>query len=129
MIETVATILTAVGTITASTFGLLKYYFRKQSKLDIARKELYQKQIDDLSSEIADLRSEVRHDLDEVLFQLQQMTQAYRDDKVAAEKVFIALGQFVLETKEKFKKYDSQLGKVEVKPDPAPNYGKIKVTE
>jgi len=117
----------------ATVFGgirwLLAVYFRQQKALDTARKTAFESQVELLKRELDDMRGEFRHDIEELIFQVESLTKAYHDSKISAEKVFIALGEFVMEVKEKFKKYDANLGKVEVKeaPTPASPFGSVKV--
>ena len=127
----IATILTAVASITTATYGLLKFYFRQQTKLELARASANKANMELLSIDLANTRNEYR----EVIEKLDFMISTYKDQKVAAEKVYLALGQFVMEVKEKFKKYDAHqspeaYNKVEVKEEPQPStFGKVKVKE
>jgi hypothetical protein len=112
----------------ASIFGgvrwLLSVYFKQQLKLEVARKDAYAAQSQLLLNEMESMRAEFKS----VVGQLDSMIAQYQFQKVAAEKVYVALGQFVLEVKEKFKKYD-QLQRPETYNEETKdaNFGKVKV--
>jgi hypothetical protein len=140
----------------ASIFGgvrlLLSFYFKQQVKLDASRKlaftaqmELLRMDIEKLRIENSEIKSVVRQvKLDIQLFQrkVEDMIKGYGDSRESLDKVLKALREFVVETKQKFRKYDEQYsavvvkaeekpdaGKVEVKETPPPVFGKVKVRD
>jgi hypothetical protein len=128
--EVIATILTAVASIFGALLGLLKFYFRQQTKLEIARKEAARANYELLSIDLANVKS----DYTEVVTKLDEMIQQFSNQKLAAEKVYLALGEFVVTVREKFKKYDEhqlpeKYNTVEVTEETPANFGKVKVKE
>ena len=131
----IVSILGSLATIFGMILGLLKFYFRQQIKLDMSRKETFEAQAKLLEIQLADVKS----DFNQVMSQLDLMIKNYQAQKVVAEKVYFALGEFVVSVKEKFKKYDDVQKpetynktevKTEVQTEAKPsNFGKVKVED
>lgn len=130
MLTAIASILGSLVALFGGVRWLLGFYFRQQIKIDAARKtayaaetKLFKQEADGLKMAIASHHRELATTVDKINAFMKESN----DTKMIAEKIYVTLGDFVMESRKKFQINDKvePVGTVIVKEDEKKDIGKV----